>query len=79
MGENLALNMEDHGFSVALWNRTEAKVAEVPGSGGAFASHFPAEHRPRRIQPEPGEQNGERHQDRRDDRGLTSMDGEHYY
>jgi 6-phosphogluconate dehydrogenase len=29
MGENLALNMEDHGFRVALWNRTEAKVADV--------------------------------------------------
>jgi 6-phosphogluconate dehydrogenase len=29
MGENLALNMGDHGFRVALWNRTEAKVADV--------------------------------------------------
>ncbi len=29
MGENLALNVTDHGFSVALWNRTEAKVESV--------------------------------------------------
>jgi 6-phosphogluconate dehydrogenase len=27
MGENLALNVTDHGFRVALWDRTEAKVA----------------------------------------------------
>ncbi len=26
MGENLALNVTDHGYSVALWNRTEEKV-----------------------------------------------------
>jgi 6-phosphogluconate dehydrogenase len=26
MGENLALNIEEHGFTVALWNHTEAKV-----------------------------------------------------
>jgi 6-phosphogluconate dehydrogenase len=26
MGGNLALNIEDHGYSVALWTRTEAKV-----------------------------------------------------
>jgi 6-phosphogluconate dehydrogenase len=29
MGENLALNLTDHGFSVALWNHTEAKVARL--------------------------------------------------
>ncbi|MEP7347186.1 MAG: NAD(P)-binding domain-containing protein [Gemmatimonadaceae bacterium] len=29
MGENLALNIEDHGFRVALWNHTEAKVASL--------------------------------------------------
>jgi len=34
MGENLALNVEDHGFRVALWNRTEAKVANVIERGG---------------------------------------------
>jgi len=27
MGENLALNIEDHGYSVALWTHTEGKVA----------------------------------------------------
>lgn len=26
MGENLALNIEDHGYPVALWTRTEGKV-----------------------------------------------------
>ena len=26
MGENLALNIEDHGFSVAVWNREERTV-----------------------------------------------------
>jgi 6-phosphogluconate dehydrogenase len=34
MGENLALNVTDHGFSVALWNRTEAKVESVLQRGG---------------------------------------------
>ena len=29
MGENLALNLADHGFRVALWNHTEAKVANL--------------------------------------------------
>jgi 6-phosphogluconate dehydrogenase len=29
MGENLALNVTDHGFSVALWDRTEAKVERL--------------------------------------------------
>ncbi|MEO8196956.1 MAG: NADP-dependent phosphogluconate dehydrogenase [Thermoanaerobaculia bacterium] len=29
MGENLALNVTDHGFRVALWDRTEAKVARL--------------------------------------------------
>jgi len=29
MGENLALNVTNHGFSVALWNRTEARVERV--------------------------------------------------
>ncbi len=29
MGENLALNVTDHGFSVALWDRTEAKVESL--------------------------------------------------
>ncbi len=29
MGENLALNVEDHGFRVALWNHTDTKVASL--------------------------------------------------
>ena len=29
MGENLALNVTDHGFRVAVWDRTEAKVARL--------------------------------------------------
>jgi 6-phosphogluconate dehydrogenase len=34
MGENLALNIEDHGFKVALWNHTEAKVTTLIGRSG---------------------------------------------
>jgi 6-phosphogluconate dehydrogenase len=34
MGENLALNLEDHGYRVALWNHTEAKVTRlIQGAG----------------------------------------------
>lgn len=29
MGENLAMNVDDHGYRVALWNHTEAKVASL--------------------------------------------------
>ena len=29
MGENLALNVTDHGFRVVLWDRTEAKVSSL--------------------------------------------------
>ena len=35
MGENLALNLEDHGYRVALWNHTEAKVTRLIQSAGA--------------------------------------------
>jgi 6-phosphogluconate dehydrogenase len=35
MGENLALNVTDHGFSVALWDRTEAKVESLIQSASA--------------------------------------------
>ena len=35
MGENLALNVTDHGFSVALWNHTVAKVDGVLRRGGS--------------------------------------------
>ncbi len=34
MGENLVLNMESHGFTVAVFNRTTSKVDEfVDGRG----------------------------------------------
>ncbi|CAN5162450.1 NADP-dependent phosphogluconate dehydrogenase [soil metagenome] len=35
MGENLALNLEDHGYRVALWNHTEAKVTRLIEGAGA--------------------------------------------
>ena len=35
MGENLALNIEDHGYRVALWNHTEAKVTRLIQDTGA--------------------------------------------
>ncbi len=35
MGENLALNIEDHGYRVALWNHTEAKVTRLIHGAGA--------------------------------------------
>ncbi|MBA3623006.1 MAG: NADP-dependent phosphogluconate dehydrogenase [Methylibium sp.] len=34
MGENLALNIEDHGFRVALWNQTEARTTGLIQRGG---------------------------------------------
>ena len=33
MGENLAMNVSDHGFTVALFDRTEAKVTQLIQSG----------------------------------------------
>ncbi len=35
MGENQALNLEDHGYRVALWNHTEAKVTRLIQGAGA--------------------------------------------
>ena len=35
MGENLALNIADHGYSVALWTHTEGKVQRFIDTGGA--------------------------------------------
>lgn len=35
MGENLALNIEDHGYRVALWTHTEGKVQRFVESSGA--------------------------------------------
>ena len=32
MGRNLALNIEDHGFSVAAWDAWEAPVSSAPGA-----------------------------------------------
>ena len=34
MGENLVLNMESHGFTVAVFNRTTSKVDEFLGGRG---------------------------------------------
>ena len=34
MGENLVLNMESHGFTVAVFNRTTSKVDDVLGRPG---------------------------------------------
>jgi len=33
MGRNLALNMNDHGFTVAVFNRTVSKVDEFLSTG----------------------------------------------
>ena len=58
MGENLALNVEAHGFRVALWNHTPAKVASFIERGGpqrrwigttTLAEFAAAVSRPRRI------------------------------
>jgi 6-phosphogluconate dehydrogenase len=58
MGENLVLNMESHGFTVAVFNRTTSKVDEfVNGRGGGkniIGTHSVEElcsklERPRRV------------------------------
>jgi 6-phosphogluconate dehydrogenase len=57
MGRNLALNIEEHGFPVAVWNRhadkVEAFLAEYPGrrfSGTALLKDFiDSLERPRRV------------------------------
>jgi 6-phosphogluconate dehydrogenase len=47
MGENLVLNMESHGYTVAVYNRTTSKVDEFVGGRGAgkkiVGTHTPAE------------------------------------
>src|SRR6266545_3852569 len=47
MGENLVLNMESRGFTVAVFNRTTSKVDEFvsgPGKGKKFVgAHSPQE------------------------------------
>jgi len=43
MGQNLALNMADHGFSVAVYNRTPSRTEEFiagPGSGADVAGAY---------------------------------------
>ncbi|MEN4099680.1 MAG: NAD(P)-binding domain-containing protein, partial [Anaerolineaceae bacterium] len=37
MGQNLVLNMADHGFKVAVYNRTVSKVTEFLETAGAGA------------------------------------------
>ena len=58
MGENLVLNMESHGFTVAVYNRTTSKVDEFlacRGKGKKFVgAHSPKElvaaiKRPRKV------------------------------
>ena len=39
MGQNLVLNMNDHGFTVAVYNRTVAKVDEFLASGRRHPSY----------------------------------------
>ena len=58
MGQNLVLNMEDHGFSVAVYNRTLSRVDEFMAGGAQgrqiIGTHSLAElsaalKRPRRV------------------------------
>ena len=58
MGENLVLNMESHGFTVGVYNRTTSKVDEFVngrGKGKKFVgAHSPEElikslKRPRKV------------------------------
>ncbi len=58
MGSNLALNIEEHGFTVAVWNREQARVGEFLAGEGAgkkfkgtqtFEEFVAALERPRRI------------------------------
>ena len=48
MGQNLALNIADHGFRISVYNRTTEKtekfVAENPNTpGGLFGAKTPAQ------------------------------------
>ena len=40
MGENLVLNMESRGYTVAVFNRTTSKVDEFVGGRGQGKTHF---------------------------------------
>lgn len=44
MGQNLALNMADHGFTVAVFNRTVARVDEFVAANPGQASRLVACH-----------------------------------
>ncbi|HXD86333.1 MAG TPA: decarboxylating NADP(+)-dependent phosphogluconate dehydrogenase [Urbifossiella sp.] len=48
MGENLVLNMESHGYTVAVYNRTTAKVDEFTGGRGK-GKKFVGAHSPREF------------------------------
>ncbi len=44
MGQNLVLNMEDHGYRVAVWNRTTSTMQEFvdQDAGGRRSRVLPA-------------------------------------
>src|SRR5262245_51896234 len=48
MGENLVLNMESHGYTVAVYNRTTAKVDEFT-SGRGKGKKFVGAHSPKEL------------------------------
>ena len=41
MGQNLILNMNDHGYTVVAYNRTVSKVDEFLNDAGQGARHHP--------------------------------------
>ena len=49
MGRNLALNLSDHGFVVAVHNRTAARTAEFIAGSGAGARLLPASSLPELV------------------------------
>ena len=51
MGQNLVLNMNDHGYKVAVFNRTTSKVDQfVDNQAKGNANRWHARHR-RNVQP----------------------------
>ena len=40
MGQNLALNFQNHGYSVAVYNRTEVKTKEFAGKHSEIAATY---------------------------------------
>ena len=75
MGQNLALNMGDHGFSVAVYNRTTSQGGRVPRRAGGRARSVIGAHsleelvaalkRPRRVMHDGEGGHGRRRRDRR--------------